>query len=133
MILVDTSAWIEYDRATGSATDDAVTHLISDGGARLASTEPVLMKVLAGAGDDRRRESLWRLLNSFGWLPIDPVADFTGAATIFRSCSASGITPRSLINCMIANIAIRTGSQLLAKDRDFADIATVVPLQVVAD
>ena len=45
MILVDSSAWVEYDRATGSPTDQALTDLIEDGGSEIAVTEPVLMEV----------------------------------------------------------------------------------------
>jgi hypothetical protein len=70
------------------------------------------------------------LLTGFGWLSIDPVADFEGAARIYRACRTTGITPRGLIDCMIASVAIRTGSSLLATDRDYADMATVVPLQL---
>ena len=44
MILADTSAWVEYDRATGSAVDRRLTDLITEGGP-LAVTEPVVMEV----------------------------------------------------------------------------------------
>lgn len=47
MILVDTSAWVEYDRATGSTTDHRVAALITAENA-LAVTEPIVMEVLAG-------------------------------------------------------------------------------------
>ena len=132
MILVDTSAWFEYDRATGSATDRAVTALISAGGTELAVSEPVLMEVLAGATDEQRHSDLRRLLTSFRWIGADPVADFEGAAKIYRSCRAGGVTPRGLVDCMIANIAIRTGARLLTADRDFASMATIVPLQLAS-
>ena len=131
MILVDTSAWVEYDRATGSATDRRLTHLVQDGGGDIAVTEPILMEVLAGARDDRRHEDLRRLLTSFEWIPADPVADFEGAAKIYRSCRAQGITPRGLIDCMVVAIAVRSRATLLAADRDFADIAGVVPLHLL--
>lgn len=132
MILVDTSAWVEYDRATGSTIDDQLTELIRDGGNEIAVTEPVLMEVLAGAVDESRWLQLRRLLTSFQWVPVDPVADFEGAAKIYRRCRAAGITPRGLTDCMIATIAIRTGNQLLAADRDFAAIAEIVPLRLAA-
>ena len=132
MILVDTSAWVEYDRATGSATDQAVTALISAGGTDLAISEPVLMEVLAGATDEQRHDDLRRLLTSFRWLSVDPVADFEGAAKIYRSCRAAGVTPRGLVDFMIANIAIRTGARLLTADRDFASMAMIVPLQLAS-
>lgn len=130
MIIADTSAWVEYDRATDSATDRHLTDLITAGGTDLAGTEPVLMEVLAGARDDQSHTELQRLLTSFRWVPADPVADFEGAAAIYRACRDAGVTPRGLIDCMIAAIAIRTGSQLLAADRDFSAMATVVPLQL---
>jgi predicted nucleic acid-binding protein len=132
MILVDSSAWVEYDRATGSPTDQALTALIRSGGSDVAVTEPVLMEVLAGARRDDSAIELRRLLTSFRWIPVDAVADFEGAAGVYRSCRKAGITPRGLIDCMIANIAMRTGSELLAADADFAAMATVVPLRIAS-
>lgn len=130
MILVDSSAWVEYDRATGSPTERTLTHVIEVGGSDIAVTEPVLMEVLAGARDEAGAAKLRRLLTSFEWIPVDAVADFEGAATVYRSCRQAGITPRGLIDCMIANIAMRTGSQLLAADSDFTTMASVVPLRI---
>lgn len=130
MILVDTSAWVEYDRATGSHADQRLASLIAEGGGELAVSEPVLMEVLAGARDQQRHRDLRRLLTSFGWIPADVVADFEGAARIYQSCRSAGVTPRGLIDCMIVNIAIRSGSILLAADRDFQQMASVVPLQL---
>ncbi len=128
MILADTSAWVEYDRATGSAVDRRMTGLIKDGGTDLAVTEPVLMEVLAGARDEGRHRQLDRLLKSFQWIGADPVADFAGAAKVYRACRAEGVTPRGLIDCMIASIAIRSGAELLSADQDFVDMARVLPL-----
>lgn len=130
MILVDTSAWVEYDRATSSQADQRLTKLISEGGDEVAVSDPVLMEVLAGARDEQRHQDLRRLLTSFAWIPANPVADFEGAARVYRSCRAAGITPRGLIDCMIVNIAIRSGSALLTADRDFQQIAGVVPLRI---
>lgn len=130
MILVDSSAWVEYDRATGSPTDKALTALIQAGGSDIATTEPVLMEVLAGARNDDSAAKLRRLLTSFEWIRVEAVADFEGAASIYRSCRRAGITPRGLIDCMIANIAMRTGSEVLTADADFAAMATVVALRI---
>lgn len=87
MILADTSAWVEYDRATGNAVDQRLTELISTDGP-LAVTEPVVMEVLAGAQDNQRADDLRRLLLRFHLLPFD------GAAQIYRQCRGAGITPR---------------------------------------
>jgi len=130
MILVDTSAWIEYDRATGSPTDERLTQAIT-AGEPIAVTEPVLMEVLAGAVDEQSTIQLRRLLTSFSWIAVETTTDFEGAATVYRSCRSVGVTPRGLIDCMIASIAMRTGASVLTADRDFASIADVVPLTLV--
>ena len=62
MVLVDTSAWIEFDRATGSPVDVALTAMIAAGEATIAVTETVHLEVLAGAKDERRHDDLRRLL-----------------------------------------------------------------------
>jgi predicted nucleic acid-binding protein len=125
MILADTSAWVEYDRATGSAVDRRMHELI-DADGPLAVTEPVIMEVLAGARDDRREASLRRLLLRFRQLPFDPAADFDGAARIYRRCRALGVTPRGLVDCMIANVAWRLDARLLALDSDLSRVAGVI-------
>lgn len=130
MILVDSSAWISVDRADGSPADLLLTELIAHRRERLLATDPVLMEVLAGARTDRQAERLHRMLVSFAWAACDPVADFEAAARIYRQCRAGGITPRSLADCLIVAIALRTDAELLTADRDFEQIARVVPLRL---
>ena len=129
MILADTSAWVEYDRATGSAVDVRLTELIRDEG-DLAVTEPVLMEVMAGARDDRREQALRRLLLRFDLLAFDAVADFDAAAWIYRRCRRSGITPRGMVDCLIASVAHRHGATLLAQDIDLSRVAQVVGIDL---
>lgn len=129
MILVDTSAWVEFDRASGSPTDERVTELISSD-ADIAVTEPILMEVLAGARSDQASASLRHLLTSFRWIPADARADFEAAARVYGLCRRSGVTPRGLIDCMIAAIALRSDSSILAADADFDRIASVVPIRI---
>ena len=129
MILADTSAWVEYDRATGSPVDRRLTHLIESHGP-LAVTEPVLMEVLAGARDDRQEERLRRLLLRFELLAFDAVTDFDAAARIYRRCRAVGITPRGLLDCSIAAVAWRRKAALLAHDSDMDRVAGVIGIAV---
>lgn len=129
MILVDSSAWVEYDRATGSQADIRLSELIATDGP-VAVTEPVIMEVMAGARSDKREADLRRLLLRFRLLPFDPVADFDGAARIYRQCRRAGITPRGLIDCMIAAVALRTEAALLACDADLDNVARVVGLRL---
>ncbi len=127
MILVDSSAWVEFDRATGSDVDQALTELIAADGP-LAVTEPIVMEVCAGARDRARERDLRRLLGRFQLARFDPAADFNGAVTIYRTCRRAGVTPRGLIDCMIAAVALRGSHEVLAFDRDFSQVAAVVGL-----
>jgi predicted nucleic acid-binding protein len=125
VILADTSAWVEYDRATGSAVDLRLSGLIAADGP-VAVTEPVIMEVLAGARSDAREADLRRLLLRFHLCRFDPVADFDGAGRIYRRCRRAGITPRGLNDCMIAAVAVRHQAILLACDVDLDRVARVV-------
>ncbi len=129
MILADTSAWVEYDRATGSAVDQRLTELIRDEGP-LAVTEPVLMEVMAGARDDERERALRRLLLRFDLLAFDTAADFDAAARIYRRCRRAGVTPRGMVDCLITSVARRYEATLLAHDADLSRIARVVGVEL---
>ncbi len=125
MILVDTSAWVEYDRATGSPVDRRLTQLITDD-AEVAVTEPVVMEVVAGARSDERAADLRRMLRRFELVHFDATIDFDAATRIYRACRRVGVTPRGMIDCMIASVAHRTGASVLARDADLARVANVV-------
>lgn len=129
MILADTSAWVEYDRATGSPADRRMTELIATDGP-LMFTEPVLMEVLAGARTDAREEDLRRLLLRFGLAGFDAISDFDAATTIYRRCRKAGVTPRGMIDCMIAAVAHRRGLALLVWDVDMFRLAEVIGLEL---
>ena len=129
MILADTSAWVEYDRATGSEVDLRLNDIIGKDGP-LAVTDPVVMEVLAGARTDQRASDLRRLLLRFDLLRFDIAADFHAAARIDRSCRRAGVTPRGLIDCMIASVAVRHGAVLLAHDADMSRVAKVVGIEM---
>lgn len=129
MILADTSAWVEYDRATGSKVDRRLAELIAADG-EVAVTEPVVMEVLAGARSDARESDLRRLLLRFELLRFDAAVDFDGAVRIFRRCRAVGVTPRGMIDCMIAAVAWRRGASLLAMDTDIDRVARVIGIEM---
>jgi predicted nucleic acid-binding protein len=129
VILADTSAWVEYDRASGSAADERLAELISTEGP-LMVTEPVLMEVLAGARSDERERDLRRMLLRFRLLTFDAVTDFDAAARIYRRCRGAGITPRGMVDCMIAAVAHRHGAALLSWDVDMARVAQVIDIDM---
>ncbi|MGO8961829.1 MAG: PIN domain nuclease [Streptosporangiaceae bacterium] len=129
MILADTSAWVEFDRATGSDADLRLSELIATE-TPVAVTEPVIMEVLAGARSDAREADLRRLLQRFHLYQFDAVSDFDSAARIYRRCRHAGITPRGLVDCMVAAVAWRHRATLLACDRDLENVARVIGIDL---
>jgi predicted nucleic acid-binding protein len=131
LILVDSSAWIEFHRATGSSADRAVTAAL-ESDAPLATTGVVLLELLAGARDERQAGDLRRLLDRCHFLPLEEPSDHESAAAIYRTCRRAGTTIRRLPDCLIAAVAIRAGVALLHRDADFDAIARHAPLIVEA-
>ncbi len=119
MILVDTSAWIEFLRDTGSEVCTAVDRSLD---ADLAICDAVSMAVLAGARDERHLVQLRGLLARATMLPTTP-ADYEAAASMYRSCRTHGETVRKLIDCLIAAVAVRAGAEILHADTDFVALA----------
>ena len=129
MILADTSAWVEYDRGTGSNVDRRMAELIGNEGP-LAVTEPVVMEVAAGARTNDREAQLRRFLLRFELLAFDATVDFDGATKVYRQCRQAGVTPRGLIDCMIAAVALRHEATLLAADADLERVAQVMGMDL---
>ena len=116
MIVVDSSAWIEFLRDTGSPVCNAVDRLLD---ADLAVCDAISMEILAGARDDHHLSQLRGLINRATMLPTTP-ADFDEVAALYRICRRRGETVRKLFDCLIAAVAIRAGAELLHADVDFA-------------
>ena len=126
MILIDTSAWIEFLRDTGSAAGDRVDAVL-DG--EIAVCDATRMEVLAGARDEWHLRSLRGLLARAIVLPTGP-ADYEEAASLYRLCRREGEAVRRLIDCLIASVAIRAGAAVLHRDRDFDVLARHTALRI---
>ena len=85
-VLVDTSAW----------------------------TEPILYELTAGARSPRRPADLRALLLRGPILVVEGLQDWEVAAQLHRSARSKGLTVRSSIDCLIAAVALRTTSPVLA-------------------
>jgi predicted nucleic acid-binding protein len=130
VILVDSSAWIEFLRATGSPVHLRLRAAL-EGKAELASTDVIAMEILAGALDDADRDRLRRLLYGQRFLAVEGPADYESAAELHRLCREAGETPRKLTDCLIAAVAIRNEAELLCEDADFEVISRQAPLRLV--
>jgi predicted nucleic acid-binding protein len=129
MILVDTSAWVEFLRATESAAHLRLRAAL-EAGAELICTDVVVMELLAGARDDADHDRLRRLVYGLGFVAVDGPTDYERAADLYRLCHRGGETPRKLSDCLIAAVAIRAEAELLAADADFETIGRHTSLRL---
>jgi predicted nucleic acid-binding protein len=128
VILIDTSAWIEYFRATRSAAAVEVRRLLSEEADQVAMCEPVAIEILSGVSDDIAHAKLERLVNGLPSLAIDSSIDFRAAAQIYRAARRAGRTIRSINDCLIAAMAIRHSARIVHRDSDFEVIAAMTNL-----
>ena len=127
MILIDTSAWIEFLRDTDSSVCRRVNAALDS---EIATCDAVRMELLAGARDEEHLRSLRRLLAMATVLPMAP-AHYERAAVLYRRCRQEGATVRKLIDCLIAAVAIDAGVPVLHQDRDFDMLAMHTRLKIV--
>lgn len=126
MILLDTSAWIEFLRDTGSPVCRRVDELLAH---EVASCDPVRMEVLAGARSDSHLRDLRGLLARATTLDVTS-AQYELAATLYRSARQRGLTVRRLNDCLIAAVAITHEVPLLHADRDFDALRQISALVI---
>jgi predicted nucleic acid-binding protein len=126
MILIDTSAWIEFLHDTGSRVCDHVDRLL-DG--EIAVCDHVRMEVLAGARSDEHLRDLRGLLARASIIATEPT-DHEDAAALYRTCRRDGATVRKLTDCLIAAVAIKADVRVLHADADFDVIAHHTRLRI---
>ena len=129
-MIVDTSAWVEYLRNTGSPTHLALRAEVQDSRA-VATPAPVVMELLAGCRTEPETRKLLHLLSRFEILVPDSLGDFQQAAFIHRTCRRAGYTVRSIVDCQVAAAALGARRPLLARNRDFEVMARYTELELV--
>ena len=116
--MIDTSAWVDYLRGEPPAAAARVRELVSIEPTELVICEPIAMELLAGAGDEPMLARLDRLATGLRSVRLIPEVDFRSAAGLYRQARARGETVRSLVDCLIAAVALRQGVRVVHKDRD---------------
>jgi predicted nucleic acid-binding protein len=127
VILIDSSAWIEFLRGTASTVCDRVNDAL-DGEAVI--NDVVRMEVLAGARDDVQLANLRGLLARATVVPIETM-HYEIAAALYRTCRRNGETVRRMTDCLIAATAIEAHLPVLHADADFDVLARHTALRIV--
>lgn len=129
-IIADSSVWIDLLRAVPSLHAEWLR-------AALRHKEPLTVpgliaaEVLQGMKSEADANRLASLFEDFPPAPALTYADHVDAARLWRRCRAKGVTVRSTVDCLIAQLAIRHRLILVSKDRDFEGIAKVAPLRLL--
>jgi len=126
LILVDTSAWVEFLRDTGSPVCTKVDELLEG---EIATCDPIRMEVLAGARDEGHLNDLRRLLARASVIDLTS-GDYEDGAVLYRTCRRRGETVRKLIDCLIAAVAVRADLPVLQADSDFDVLARHTALRL---
>lgn len=127
MYLIDTSVWIDYFK--GEETEATVLFSEAlDYGYPFGITPEIYQEVLQGAASEDDFEQLAEYLGTQRFYRAeDQVESYREAARLYFDCRRNGVTVRSTIDCVIARISIEHGLLLLHNDRDFQNMARVVP------
>lgn len=127
MLLVDSSVWIDF---LAGRTTKAVKYFREQLEARetFALTELIYLEVLQGVREpDTAKKVSTYLRGQLLLAPRRGLQTYDAAADLYRRCRIAGVTVRSTIDCLIAQIAVEYGAVLLHSDRDYEHIARVEP------
>jgi predicted nucleic acid-binding protein len=130
-LVVDTSAWIEFLKSTGSAVHRRLVEAV-ESETTIVVPEVVRMELLIGGTSEDWTVRRRRMLDTFDVEPAVPLVDSEAAAAIHRACRRGGETVRNLLDCQVAATAIRMDLPVLHRDRDFEVIARHTRLRVLA-
>ncbi len=127
MYLVDTSVWIDFIRGNSIPAVDQLRCLFETKAA-VAISSLIYQEVLQGSDSEQRFESFKNYLNELPFYHLKhPIDSYAQAAHIYFTCRRKGVTIRSTVDCVIAQIAIEHELVLSHNDRDFEQIAKVFP------
>ena len=131
MILIDASSFIEFLNRTGSRADILIEQLIRDDD-EIVLADLTLTEILQGIKNDREFREVKASLLTFPILSLKSPHSCVAAAELHRKCRKKGLTIRSTIDLLVAQIALEHSATLLHNDRDFDAIAQVCDLRVMA-
>jgi predicted nucleic acid-binding protein len=129
ILLVDTSAWIDYFRGRSVSHVAALEHALHAGD-DVCVCGLILMEVLQGIRSDVDYRKTAAYFRSLVFLPMS-YPTFVRAAEIYRALRRKGVTVRRPVDCLIAATAIEHDVLLLHNDRDFDPIEKHAGLRVL--
>ena len=128
MILVDTSVLVGFLAGHDTPGTRYLERLVAEQAA-FYLTPLVVQEVLQGARDEAQWATLSDYLQSQMIVDVmDSPRSYVEAARIYFDCRRKGVTVRSTLDCLVAQVAMEHGLALLHEDGDFENIRRVRPL-----
>jgi hypothetical protein len=129
MLLIDTSAWIEF--LNNQPTPQAAyieTAIQNDRDIFICGI--ILTEILQGIRDDARHAAVKEALLRAEFIAARR-STYLYAADLYRSLRRKGVTIRNAPDCIIASLCIENEIPLLHHDRDFDHIAQYSKLETI--
>ena len=129
MILVDTSVIVDLFKGVNNKSTRKFKEILHQK-IPFGINSFIYQEILQGAKSLKEFNLLKKYLESQHFFyPKHPVDSHAEAARIYFKCRKKGLTIRSTIDCLIAQMAIEHNLALLHNDKDFNAIAKVVKLK----
>ncbi len=125
--LVDTSVWIDFFKQRKTPAVEQLYRVL-DHPDNFGITEFIYLEILQGTLNKQDFERLAEyLVSQTFFYPKYGLETYKNTAHLYYSCRSQGLTIRSTIDCLLAQIAIEHDLILLHNDKDFLYITQVVP------
>ncbi|HVG77285.1 MAG: PIN domain nuclease [Candidatus Rokuibacteriota bacterium] len=129
MIVVDTTVWIDFLAARGTAFDRHLAELL-DADAPIALVDIVYCEILQGIRDEEAYRRIRLSLRAHPILRPRGLETFEAAANLYRTGRGRGLTIRRSVDCLIAATCLENGAEIYHNDRDFDALARISALMI---
>ncbi|WP_340106137.1 type II toxin-antitoxin system VapC family toxin [Rhodohalobacter sp. 8-1] len=131
MILVDTSVWIDYFNGIKNKQTDSLDRILSE--QTVLAGDIILTEILQGFDTDKEFRLAKQALDPLDCVHLGGKSLAIKAASNFRFLRSKGVTIRKTVDMLIGSWCIEHEVKLLHNDKDFDQIATLLPLQIYVD
>lgn len=129
MVIIDTSAWIEYLNGTGSGVVDKVDQCLEQD--IVAIGDLIYCEIMQGIRSKRQRNQVSSLLLSLPQFDIVGFSIAEKSAANYRLLRSKGITVRKTIDVLIGTFCSEHDFQIVHNDSDFDLMAKHIGLDVI--
>jgi hypothetical protein len=128
MIVVDSNTWADFFNGARNPYADRLEGALEEE-TDMAVLPVIITEVLQGFRSDAGFRRAERVLVS---LPVlhPTIECHVRAARLFRTLRAKGVTVRGAVDCIIAQLCMDVGAELLSPDVDFSHIARHTSLRL---